>query len=413
MAQVDTERFLKDLNALRKIGEYKTGVHRPTYTAEDMESRRWLMERMREAGLEPSIDGIGNVFGRHPGPGPKLLVGSHIETQNHSGWLDGALGVVAGVALARAGLPVDVVAFADEEGHYGSFIGSRSLIGLLEESEIDRLKNRYHGKPLREALREAGLEGLPRPQLDVSRYKGFFEMHIEQGTQLESQSLRAGVVTGIVAIWQYRLIIEGMQDHAGGTTMAERKDAGLTAVRLLARLDREFPMICGPRTVWTCGRIALEPGAPSIIPGRAEVLFQFRDIEVPVLERLRECLQRVVQEMNRTERTVTTLETMSESKPAPCDPAMQSALAAAAQKHANGQWQHMPSGAGHDAQYMARVMPAAMLFTPSIGGISHHWSEDTKEEDLALNLRIMADAAEAYLRGEGASMTGAPKGAEV
>jgi N-carbamoyl-L-amino-acid hydrolase len=399
MAQLDTEAFLRDLNALRRIGAYRTGVHRPTYSPEDMESRRWLMERLREAGLEPSMDGIGNVFGRHPGPGPKLLVGSHIESQNHAGWLDGALGVVAGVALARAGLPVDVVACADEEGHYGSFIGSRSLIGLLEESEIDRLTNRTHGKPLREALREAGLEGLPRPRLDPLRYKGFFEMHIEQGTQLESQNLRAGVVTGIVAIWQYRLIIAGMQDHAGGTTMAERKDAGLTAVRLLARIDREFPMLCGPRSVWTCGRIALEPGAPSIIPGRAEVLFQFRDIELSVLERLREGLQRVVVEMNRTERTVTTLETMSESRPAPCDPAMQEALAAAAQKHANGQWQHMPSGAGHDAQYMARVMPAAMLFTPSIGGISHHWSEDTKEEDLALNLRILADAAEAYLRG--------------
>ncbi|MCX8135021.1 MAG: Zn-dependent hydrolase [Roseococcus sp.] len=413
MAQVDTDRFLRDLNELRQIGAYRTGVHRPTYTPEDMESRRWLMERLREAGLEPSLDGIGNVFGRHPGPGPKLLVGSHIETQNHAGWLDGALGVVAGVALARAGLPVDVVAFADEEGHYGSFLGSRSLIGLLEEEEIDRLRNRYHGKPLREALREAGLAGLPRPRLDPARYKGFFELHIEQGTQLESQGLRAGVVTGIVAIWQYRLVIEGMQDHAGGTTMAERRDAGLTAVRLLARIDREFPMLCGPRSTWTCGRIALEPGAPSIIPGRAEVLFQFRDIEMAVLERLRECLQRVVQEMNRTERTRTTLETMSESRPAPCDAAMQEALAAAAEKHAPGRWQRMPSGAGHDAQYMARVMPAAMLFTPSIGGISHHWSEDTKEEDLALNLRILADAAEAYLTGEGASMTGAPKATEA
>ncbi|HEV7455363.1 MAG TPA: Zn-dependent hydrolase [Roseococcus sp.] len=399
MAQVDTEHFLKDLNELRKIGAYKTGVHRPTYSPEDMESRRWLMDRMREVGLEPSMDGIGNVFGRHPGPGPHLLVGSHIESQNQAGWLDGALGVMAGVALARAGLPVDVVAFADEEGHYGSFIGSRSLLGILEDSEIDGLKNRYHGKPLREALREAGLEGLPRPKLDPSRYKGFFEMHIEQGTQLESQGLRAGVVTGIVAIWQFRLIIEGMQDHAGGTTMAERRDAGLTAVRLLSRVDREFPMICGPRTVWTCGRIALDPGAPSIIPGRAEVLFQFRDIDVPTLERLEECLTRIVQEMNRTERTTTTLEAMSRSKPAPCDPAMQAALAEAATKHANGQWQHMPSGAGHDAQYMARIMPAAMLFTPSIGGISHHWAEDTKEEDLALNIRIMADAAEAYLRG--------------
>ncbi len=399
MAQVDTDRFIRDLNELRKIGEYKTGVHRPTFSPEDMESRRWLMERMRECGLEASMDGIGNVFGRHPGPGLHLLVGSHIESQNQAGWLDGALGVVAGVALARAGLPVDVVAFADEEGHYGSFIGSRSLIGLLEESEIDRLTNRYHGKPLRQALREAGLEGVARPRLDPARYKGFFEMHIEQGTQLESQSLRTGVVTGIVAIWQFRIMIEGMQDHAGGTTMAERKDAGLTAVRLLARIDREFPMLCGPRTVWTCGRIALDPGAPSIIPGAAEVLFQIRDIDTAVLERLERCMRSVVQEMNRTERTVTTVEVMSQSKPAPCDPAMQAALAEAATRHANGQWQHMPSGAGHDAQYMARVMPAAMIFTPSINGISHHWAEDTKEEDLALNIRIMADAAEAFLRG--------------
>jgi N-carbamoyl-L-amino-acid hydrolase len=413
MAAVDTERFLRDLNELRQIGKFKTGVHRPTYTPEDMESRRWLMERLRECGLEPEMDGIGTVIGRHPGPGPKLLVGSHIESQNEAGWLDGALGVVAGVALARAGLPVDVIAFADEEGHYGGFLGSRSALGELTEAQIDAARNRYHGKPLREALREAGLEGRPRMTLEPSRYKGFFELHIEQGTQLESQGLRAGVVTGIVAIWQYRITIEGMQDHAGGTTMAERKDAGLTAVRLLARLDREFPMLCGPRTTWTCGRIALDPGAQSIIPGRAEVLFQFRDIDVAVLERLHHALERCVQEMNRTERTRSTLEVMSQSKPAPCDPAIQAALAAAAQRHANGQWQHMPSGAGHDAQYMARIMPAAMLFTPSINGISHHWAEDTKEEDLALNVRILADAAEAFLRGDGASMTGAPKGAEV
>jgi len=399
MAQLDTDRFLRDLNELRKIGEYKTGVHRPTFSPEDMESRHWLVERLRECGLEASIDGIGNVFGRHPGPGPHLLVGSHLETQNQAGWLDGALGVVAGVALARAGLPVDVVAFADEEGHYGSFIGSRSLIGALEESEIDGLTNRYHGKKLRQALKEAGLEGVARPRLDPARYKGFFEMHIEQGTQLESQNLRTGVVTGIVAIWQFRIVIEGMQDHAGGTTMAERRDAGLTAVRMLARIDREFPMLCGPRTVWTCGRIALDPGAPSIIPGRAEVLFQFRDIDTEVLERLERCMRAVVQEMNRTERTTSTVEVMSRSKPAPCDPAMQAALAEAATRHANGQWQHMPSGAGHDAQYMARIMPSAMIFTPSINGISHHWAEDTKEEDLALNLRILADAAQAFLRG--------------
>jgi N-carbamoyl-L-amino-acid hydrolase len=397
MPQIDAARFLKDLNELRHIGAYRTGVHRPTYTPEDMQSRHWLMDRMREAGLEPNMDGIGNVIGRHPGSGPKLLVGSHIESQNQAGWLDGALGVVAGVALARAGLPVDVAAWADEEGHYGGFIGSRSFIGELPEEEIDRLANRTHGKPLRQALEEAGLAGRPRLQLEPGRHKGFFEMHIEQGTQLEAGGLRVGVVTGIVAIWQWKITIEGQQDHAGGTTMAERRDAGLTAVRLLAAIDREFPRVCGERSTWTCGRIELDPGAPSIIPGRAEVLFQFRDVSEEVLKRLEATLRSLVQESNRRERCAARLEALSLSRPALCDPAMQSALAAAAEQHAPGAWQYMPSGAGHDAQYLAKRMPAAMLFVPSIGGISHHWAEDTKEEDLALGCQVLADGAERFL----------------
>ncbi|SDC39161.1 Zn-dependent hydrolase [Belnapia rosea] len=400
MPQIDAERFLKDLNELRQIGRYKTGVHRPTYSPEDMESRRWLMERMAEIGLEPSIDGIGNVYGRHRGPGPHLLAGSHIESQNQAGWLDGALGVMAALALARAGLPVDVAAFADEEGHFeGGFLGSKSIIGALPEEEIDRSRSRNDGTPLREALAAAGLAGKPRMQLEPGRHKGFFEMHIEQGTQLERAGLRAGVVTGIVAIWQWRITIEGMQDHAGGTTMAERRDAGLTAVRLLAMIDQEMPKACGERSTWTTGRIAVEPGAPSIIPGRADILFQFRDIEVATLDRMEACLRACVQESNRRERCTATLANVSKSLPAPCDTAMMAALDAAAERNAPGLWQRMPSGAGHDAQYIARVMPVSMLFTPSIGGISHHWAEDTKEEDLALCCQILADAAEQFLKG--------------
>ena len=211
---------------------------------------------------------------------------------------------------------MDAVAFADEEGHYGSFLGSRSFLGLLEEAEIDGLANRYHAKPLRTALSEAGLAGLPRMAVDPARYRGFLEMHIEQGTTLESQGLQVGVVTGIVAIWQYRIVITGQQDHAGGTTMAERRDAGLAAVRLLAWLDAEFPRHCGERTVWTAGRIALSPGAASIIPGRAEILFQIRDLSVEVLERMRAVLRRGVQESNRRERCTAVLETLSESVPA-------------------------------------------------------------------------------------------------
>src|SRR6195952_797680 len=262
MRAINTDAFLSDLHELREIGRFRSGVHRPTFSPQDMQSRQWLMDRLRACGLEASIDGIGNVYGRHPGPGPHLLVGSHIESQNEAGWLDGALGVVAGVALARAGLPVDVVAFADEEGHFsGGFLGSRSAIGDLTEAEIDAARNRTDGTPLRAALESAGLAGLPRMQLDPSRYRGFLELHIEQGTQLESAGLHLGVVSGIVAIWQFRIVFEGNQDHAGGTTMAERRDAGLSAVRLLAAIDREFPRIAGERTTWTTGRIALDPGA--------------------------------------------------------------------------------------------------------------------------------------------------------
>ena len=395
----DTDAFLADLHALRKIGAFRTGVHRPTYSPEDMESRSWLMQRMAEAGLEPTIDGVGNVLGRHKGDGPVLLAGSHIESQNEAGWLDGALGVVSAVHLARNGLAVDAIAFADEEGHYGSFVGSRSFTGLLPDTEIDTLTNRYHGKKLRDALAEAGLAGKPRLQIEEGRYRGFLEMHIEQGTALESADQQVGVVTGIVAIWQYRIIIEGQQDHAGGTTMAERRDAGLAAVRLLAWLDAEFPQHIGPRTTWTCGRIALFPGAASIIPGRAEVLFQFRDISMDVMVRLDSLLQRAVQEVNRRDRCRATLEVVSQSKPAICDEGLQRALADAAETLAPGGWQYMPSGAGHDAQYLARKIPSAMLFVPSIGGISHHWAEDTSDADLAMGLRVLHEGARRALAG--------------
>ena len=395
--KVDTDRFLADLKRLREFGAFRTGVHRPTYSPQDMEARHWFLSRLREEGLEAEMDGIGNILGRSPKPGPHLLAGSHLESQNEAGWLDGALGCVAALHLAASGLPVDVAVFADEEGHYGSFIGSRSFTGLLEEAEIDRLANKYHDKPLREALREAGLEGRPRLQADPARYRGFLEMHIEQGRQLEKRDLGIGVVTGIVAIWQWRIVIDGQQNHAGTTTMDERRDAGMAAVRLLAMIDEEFPRHCAERTVWTAGRIALSPGAPSIIPGRAEILFQYRDVDIEVLRRLETVLRRCVTESNRRERTVAVLEALSLSTPAVCDPGFQDALEAAAEALAPGKSLRLPSGAGHDAQYLARIMPAAMLFVPSINGISHHWTEDTKDEDLALGMRVLAEGARRIL----------------
>ncbi|WP_108462959.1 Zn-dependent hydrolase [Devosia naphthalenivorans] len=401
MVQVDTQAFLDDLYALRQIGAFKTGVSRPTYSAADMESRHWLVDRMAEVGLAGSIDGIGNVFGKTSRPGPIALVGSHIESQIEAGWLDGALGVVAGLALARSGLAVDVCAFADEESHFeGGYIGSRSIVGDLSEAQMDASRSRDRQQTLRDALASAGLAGRERVQIDPARYRGFFEMHIEQGSQLEKDALKIGVVSGIVGIWAWSIVVEGQQDHAGGTTMAERRDAGLSAVRLLAALDEVFPKVCGPRSTWTTCNVTFEPGAPvGIIPGRAEIRLEFRDQSMAVLERMEAALAAVVQESNRRERTKATLQSVNKSMPVICDSEMIAALAKAAQHHAGTEWQHMPSGAGHDAKMIAKKLPVSMLFVPSIGGVSHHWTEDTSDEDLALGIQVLASAVETYLAG--------------
>jgi len=397
--QIDPARLLADLHALRKIGEYKTGAHRPTYSPQDMQSRHWLADRLRDAGLAPEIDGVGNVIGRSPGPGPHLLLGSHIETQPHAGWLDGALGVIYGLEVARAlGGNIDVAAWADEEGHFDNFVGSRSFVGRLSEADIDRARNRYDGTPLRDALQAADLAGRPRAQIDPARYRGYLEAHIEQGDELDTSGKRLGVVTSIVAIWQYRILFRGVQNHAGTTRMAIRKDAGLALVRLASAIDQRFPQIAGPRSVWTTGRILLEPGAPSIVPGGAEMLFQFRDADMQRLNVMHDALEQLVAEAN-TGPCEVELQAMSRSTPKVMDAAFQDALAAAAEARAAGNWVRMPSGAGHDAQVLAEKLPAGMLFVPSIGGISHHWSEDTREADIVLGCQVLADAAAAILAG--------------
>lgn len=399
MAQIDPDRLLSDLRELAGFGAYKTGVHRPTFSDADIAARHWFLTKLQAAGLKAKIDGIGNVYGLSPGDGAKVLTGSHLESQNHAGWLDGALGMIYGLEAARAvGEGVDVAAFCDEEGHFGSFIGSRSFIGLLEEEEIDRLANRYDGTPLRDALARVGLTGVERRRAAPGQYRAFFEAHIEQGDTLESGGRKVGIVSAIVAIWQYRIVAIGEQNHAGTTSMARRRDAGLAITRLLGEIDRRFPEFAGPRTVWTTGRIALEPGAPSIIPGRAECLFQFRDVDQAVLDRLDGELRRLVEEANQGHCEVT-LEVMGQSRPAKMSERLEEALEEAAERRAPGRWLRMPSGAGHDAQYLARVMPAAMLFVPSIGGISHHWTENTSDEDIVLGAEVYCDAVEAVLRG--------------
>jgi beta-ureidopropionase / N-carbamoyl-L-amino-acid hydrolase len=394
------DRVLGDLKHLRTIGAYKSGVHRPTLSAEDVVAREWLVERMRAAGLDAGIDGIGNILGTTDVAGRIMLAGSHIETQNYAGWLDGALGVIYALEAARAiredpslrGIGVDVAVFCDEEGHFGSFLGSRSFIGLLEEAEIDNARNVYLGTPLREALAAAGYQGRPRLVLDPSRYAGFFEAHIEQGGVLEATGNRIGIVSAIVGFWQYRIAVEGQQNHAGTTPMELRRDAGLALVRLLAAIDVRFRSQAGPRTVWTTGKLSVEPGARSIIPGRAEAFFQIRDTDVAILEHLANALQVLVDEANAAGPCVLSLSRLSTSQPAVMDARLMQCLDSIAQQQVPGRYLRMPSGAAHDAQYLARKLPTAMMFVPSINGISHHWKEDTWDEDIVLGAQVFADA---------------------
>jgi N-carbamoyl-L-amino-acid hydrolase len=406
MPQINGARLLTDLRSLAKFGAYKSGVHRPTFSPQDIEARRWLAGRFTEAGLEASIDGIGNVFGRSRASGPKLLIGSHTESQNHAGWLDGALGVIYGLEVARAfhedsrtaGAAIDVASWADEEGHFGSFLGSRSFVGDVTDEEIDRARDHNKGTPLREALANAGLADSKRETIVASDYLGYLEAHIEQGDTLDEGGLRLGVVTGVVGIRQYRIVFTGEANHAGTTRMVKRKDAGVALVKLTAAIAERFPRIAGPRSVWTTGAIHIEPGQPSIVPGRAEMMFQVRDIEASQLQRFEDLLLALVAEANSAGRCAVTMQTLWAVSPVLMSQAFQDALNRAAQKHAPGAFISMPSGAGHDAQILARRLPAGMLFVPSIKGVSHHWTEDTSEADIVIGCQTLADAAEEIVR---------------
>lgn len=406
---IDADRVLRDLYGLRKVGAFKTGVHRPTLSADDMITRNWLADELRAIGHTAEIDGIANVIGYSPAAGHKLLAGSHIESQNEAGWLDGALGVVYALEAARtiAATPgyedvgVDVIAFADEEGHFGNFFGSYSFVGELDEATIDTARDRTRGTPLRDALAEAGLAGRERARMQKDRYVGFLEAHIEQGDRLESRDLSIGVVTSVVSICQFKISFDGTQNHAGTTRMAIRRDAGVAAINFLHQLQQTFAQHAGEHTVWTTGRITLDPGAPSIIPGRAEVLFQFRDADPAKLVELEDVLRQAVKGADQAGPCSAELEVISKSVPAMMDARIQSAFEAAAAKHAPERFTRMPSGAGHDAQIMARHLPAGMMFVPSIGGISHHWTENTSDEDIVLGARVYADAAAQLLKPQG------------
>lgn len=393
---VNPARFLEDLHALRRFGGdgATKGVRRRAFSAEDIAARDWLAGRMAEAGLTPQIDPVGNLFGL--AEGRSLLVGSHSDTQPEGGWLDGALGVIAGLEVARAarergGPPVSCVSFQDEEGRFGALTGSSVWSGKLPLEAADGL-TAIDGTGFAEA--RALLGERAGDFLDPARFTGFLEMHIEQGPVLDQAGEAVGVVTGIVGLRQLQVTVTGQQNHAGTTPMRMRKDAFTVAAKIATRLEERFANIVTPDSVWTIGHIRLHPGSQSVVPGRAEFSLQWRDIDAGRLDRMEAAIRQLLEDVaEETGCPVTSERLRHDLAPMPMDAAMQAALREAAEAVAPGRWRAMPSGALHDASNLAGLMPVGMLFVPSIGGISHDFAEDTGEDDLVTGLQVLADAA--------------------
>jgi beta-ureidopropionase / N-carbamoyl-L-amino-acid hydrolase len=391
----DPARFLADLHALRRFGGDDTtkGVRRRAFSAEDVAARDWLAARFEDAGLEARIDPVGNVFGLAQGRG--LLVGSHSDTQPEGGWLDGAFGVIAGLEVARAareagGPPVSVVSFQDEEGRFGALTGSSVWAGKLSLADADTLvatDGTRFGEARQAVAARAG------DFVDPGRFTGFLEAHIEQGPVLDAAGEAVGVVTGIVGLRQFTVTVTGQQNHAGTTPMAKRADAFAAVARVSAKLPERFANIVTPASVWTIGHVTLHPNASSVVPGRAVFTLQWRDIDTHRLDRMEAAIRTLLDDVAAETGCAIRAERLRQDLvPVPMDEGLQAALRAAAEAVAPGRWRSMPSGALHDASNLSRMMPVAMLFVPSIGGISHDFAEDTAEEDLVTGVRVMAEA---------------------
>ncbi|WP_305971268.1 MULTISPECIES: hydantoinase/carbamoylase family amidase [unclassified Mameliella] len=394
MVAVDEKRFLEDLHTLRSFGAAGVGkgVRRPAYTEADIAARDWLADRMRDAGLQPHFDPMGSLFGLVEGR--SLLIGSHSDSQPEGGWLDGALGVIAGLEVARAakeagGPPISCVSFQDEEGRFGVTTGSAAWSGALAREKVDGLVD-PQGVTLPEA--RAAMGDRLGDWIDPGRFTGFLEMHIEQGPVLDTSGEAAGVVEAIVGIRDMVISFEGQQNHAGTTPMALRKDAFQALGAFNSLLNDRLRNVVTPATVWTIGHVSVHPNAHSIVPGRVKFSMQWRDGDPDRLDRMEAIVRETAQEIADDRGLTLEFGPMLGVAPVSMDADFRAALREAAEETVPGRWREMPSGALHDASNMSLMMPAAMLFVPSIGGISHDFAEDTDEDDLVRGLQVLAGA---------------------
>ena len=404
----DAARLNRTLERLGRFGETHYGIDRLAFSPADIASRSYTMDLMRRAGLETRIDTAGNIIGRKAGSEdslPALALGSHTDTVPYGGKYDGALGVMGAVevvqTLADHGHttrhPIEVMVFTNEEGtrYHRWLIGSRAMAGLLETEDLDAVD--AEGVSLSSRMSDIGGD-LSRVD-DAARQSGelaaYFELHIEQGPNLYRTGANIGVVTGITGRAVFEVNVQGVTNHAGTTPMSERHDALVSASKLVLDINKMAAQdeIC---RVTTVGTIEATPGAVNVIPGHARLGLEFRDVNMEALAAAERELDRAAQRTSATDGVDIAVTRHRFNPSVPITTGMQS-LAGLAAERCGLTWEPLPSGAGHDAQAIASFAPMAMLFVPSVDGISHALAEYSTPQDCAngtqalLEMVLMAD----------------------
>jgi N-carbamoyl-L-amino-acid hydrolase len=351
---------------------------------------------MEAAGLEVHVDEAGNIFGRRQGSSPDLppiVFGSHTDSVPNGGKYDGPVGVLSAIEVAQVlseneittRHPLEVVIFTDEEG---GLVGSRALIGELSAAALEQ--ESHSGKTISEGIAALGgnpalLEDLVRSSGDVAAY---IEIHIEQGRILDSEKVNIGVVEGIVGISWWDVTIEGSANHAGTTPMNLRDDALLAAAELIIAVNRVVTSVPGSQ-VGTVGKIRAEPGAPNVIPGRVEMSLELRDLSKTKVDALFDSIEAEAKAIAKKSGTkISFFPSETSTIPSLTDPRLREAIAESAKK-LELSYKPMPSGAGHDAQSMAKIAPIGMIFIPSVDGFSHSPKEHSRPGDIENGANVL------------------------
>ena len=396
------------LDELAEIGSGRDGgVTRVAWSPELFAAYDWIGDRMRALGLEVEVDAAGNLLGRwQVGSGRPVLVGSHLDTVPSGGRLDGVLGVVAAVhavkLLQEEGFeparPVWIVAFMDEEGTRfdAALFGSRAFAG----EDVTGLGARVDaaGTTLRDALSERGHALNRTPEASrIGEIGAYLELHIEQGPVLEAEGIEIGVVTSIVGLRGYRVRLHGQANHAGTTPMSLRRDAFAGAARIALEL-RELARARENVTA-NVGKVAVAPGGANVVPGLADFTVDARAATPEGVAELERLVEETVARIAQEEGLEAELEATYSLEPLELDPQLvDSVERAAAEEGATSR--RMPSGAGHDAMVIGRHVPAAMIFIPSRGGISHSPEEHSSPSEVELGMRVLAATLRQSLRAE-------------